>query len=43
VDTKVLDAVDAVAQAAADGAGILLSAMLLATHFAIHILNHWNG
>jgi hypothetical protein len=23
--------------------GILLSAMLLATHFAIHILNHWNG
>ena len=23
--------------------GILLSAMVLATHFAIHILNHWKG
>jgi hypothetical protein len=23
--------------------GILLSAMLLATHFVMHIMSHWNG
>jgi hypothetical protein len=23
--------------------GILLAAMVLATHFAMHIMSHWNG